>query len=95
MIKSDSLNSRSKRPDTLWAYLRILARQEGRLTWESDISSKVKGQAKAAIKTLRKRLKQLMGTDVDLFKPYRRVRGYETQFALRDESGTNDDPMTD
>jgi hypothetical protein len=80
-------------PDTLWDILRVLARHGGEVDRGSKTSQKVKGQMKAAIKEIRKRLKALVGIADDPFYPYREKQAYVAKFTLCDESftGPSDD----
>lgn len=85
------------RPDTRWAVLRELARHGGEIGWEAKIEPKHKGRMKAAIKDIRRRLKELMDIKDDPFHPYRKKKAYVVKFELRDESydGSNDVPDDD
>lgn len=73
-------------PDTRWAILKLLAKHDGKLSWESVPDRKTANRVQAAIKDIRRRLELLMGIEEDPFHPYHSSRGWVTKFDLRDES---------
>lgn len=73
--------------DALWELLRLLAKEQGQLGSEDSarvIPAATFGKVKKWIADIRKRLHALF-PDVggDPFKPYRKVKAYETKFILR------------
>jgi len=79
-------------PDSRWAFFKTLAKLNGELSWKSGITANERGQAKAAIKDIRARLKRLMGIDDDPFYPYKArltnkpPNSYKTKFSLSSKS---------
>ena len=76
-----------EQPDALWEFLRLLSKEQGQLGSEDSgrvISAESFGKVKKWIADIRKRLHALF-PDVagDPFKPYRKVKAYETEFILR------------
>ena len=72
--------------DGLWVWLRLLAQYGGIITWEDnvDMSENQRTKLKKGISRIRDRLRAYF-PDIpgDPFKPYRRVRAYETRFVLQ------------
>ena len=75
---------RSDHADTRWAILMELA-VRGEISWKSDVSDSIRGQAKAAVKDIRRRLRDFFGIDNDPFHPYRQLHAYRPKFTLQDE----------
>jgi hypothetical protein len=70
-------------PDTRWAILMEMA-TTGEISWDRPISESRRGQTKAAVKDIRRRLKAFFGIDDDPFFSYREVDAYRPKFHLRD-----------
>lgn len=68
----------------------MLANQGGEIRWSAKGQPHVKDHAKAKIKIIRKRLREVMQIDDDPFKPYRRVKAYKTKFRIIDKSFAHD-----
>jgi hypothetical protein len=71
-------------PDSRWKILRMMAEHNGETSWRSKISTEDRGRLSAAIKEIRRRLRELMTIEDDPFHPYRKSRGYKTKFKLVD-----------
>ena len=73
--------------DLLWEFLRLLAKEQGRLSSEDSrgvISAASFGKVKKWVAGIRERLHTLFPDLAgDPFKPYRTVKAYETEFILR------------
>jgi len=77
--------------DDLWNFLRLLAREDGRLSADDSvraISAASFVRVKKWVADIRARLRAVF-PDItgDPFKPYRRVQAYETEFILLREGG--------
>jgi len=77
------------RPDTRWEILRELAKNGGRLAWDTDLEAKVRNCLQTAIKDIRKRLNALTGLQEDPFYGYRARKAYEAKFTIRDQSNSD------
>ena len=71
-------------PDTRWAILSKLAKNNGEITWKTNINSKEKNMMSAAVRDIRKRLKDFFNIDDDPFHPYRKTKSYKTKFTIKD-----------
>ena len=77
---------KSEEPDKLWVVFRVLAKEEGRIRWgdDSEIPPAQRENLKTNVSDIRKRLRAYFPTiPGDPFKPYRKVKAYETKFVLR------------
>jgi hypothetical protein len=86
---------RGDMPDTRWEILLLLAKQNGKLTWESNISSPQKNCVQSAISDIRGRLKQLTNLKEDPFEAYRACKAYRTKFTIRDASFSDESDSSD
>jgi len=71
-------------PDTRWAILSELAKNNGEITWKTNINSKEKNMMSAAVRDIRKRLKDFFNIDDDPFHSYRKTKSYKTKFTIKD-----------
>jgi len=71
-------------PDTRWAILRLFAERNGEITWKSGIDNKEKNRMTAAVRDIRKRLKDFFNIDDDPFHNYRKTSSYKTKFTIKD-----------
>jgi hypothetical protein len=73
-------------PNQLWDLLRIFAKHDGRIEWRNPLRELRGNRSKIKMRVheLRGRLRACFPgiADKDPFKPYRRVRAYETKFTL-------------
>lgn len=74
-----------------WVLLRILAENEGKISWQDIEKSKgiEPNKVKKQISELRKKLRVYFKIQDDPFKAYRKVKGYETKFILIPETKKN------
>jgi hypothetical protein len=75
-------------PDGQWKLLQYIARHGGELKWSDKVDARVRGGAKAKIKTIRVRLKAVLHIDDDPFVPYRKVKAYKPKFTIVDSSSS-------
>jgi hypothetical protein len=74
-----------ERPDRLWGIFREFAKREGKIDWESsvDLPRAEQTKLKKWVSDIRTRLKAVFPQiPEDPFKPYRKVKAYETRFRL-------------
>lgn len=70
---------RSNKPDRKWEILKLLAQNQGSISWkEKSASSKLKPH----IKVLRRRLRDLFKMSDDPFFPYRQTNSYKAKFTI-------------
>jgi hypothetical protein len=72
-------------PDHLWGLLQLLAKENGRIDWQSKTGEVKKLGLKAGIKRLRQQLKAIMQINDDPFHGYRQRKAYETKFQTVDK----------
>lgn len=77
------MDRRTNNPDKLWWTLRLFAKHNGEISWETPGLPREPGKLKSYIKDIRKRLKHLFQIEDDPFEPYRKVRAYKTKFNIR------------
>lgn len=83
-------DSRQLQPNSQWALLRILSRQNGGLSWkESNANNKVKKQKQL----LSTRLKEYFNINDDPFFKYNKKIGYQIKITLVPESESINDHM--
>lgn len=83
-------DSRQLQPNSQWALLRILSRQNGGLSWkESNANNKVKKQKQL----LSTRLKEYFNINDDPFLKYNKKIGYQIKITLVPESESINDHM--
>jgi len=71
-------------PNTRWAILSEFAKNNGEISWKSDINNKEKNRMTAAVRDIRKRLKKEFNINDDPFYPYRNTNSYKTKFTIKD-----------
>jgi len=86
-------NRKGDATDTRWAILSEFAKNNGEITWKTNIKSKEKNRMTAAIRDIRKRLKDFFNIDDNPIHHYRKTRSYKTKFTIKDKrdiDNTND-----
>ena len=72
-------NKRTNRPDSQWLFLKILAKNQGELSWND---SNTTDSGKKMKQLLANNLKAYFGLDKDPFLPYRSIKKYKVRFGL-------------
>ena len=78
-------------PDTRWSILQRFAEHNGEIDWDTKIDKKQKNRISAAVKDIRKRLKDFFNINDDPFHPYRLTKSYKTKFTIIDARENRDD----
>ena len=82
-------------PDTRWAILRKFAENNGEINWSTNIRQQNKNKMSAAVRDIRKRLKEFFKINDDPFHPYKSTRSYITQFTIKDNRFTDNTDHSD
>ena len=76
-------NEKTGKPIKNWDFFLLLA-QKKEFSWDTNLPSGTRDQAKNHISQLRKRLKEMMGIASDPFANYQEVKAYRPKFELKD-----------
>jgi hypothetical protein len=77
------MDRRANKPDKLWLTLRLFAKHDGEISWQTPGLPREPEKLKSYIKDIRKRLKYLFQIKDDPFESYKKVRAYKTKFNIK------------
>jgi hypothetical protein len=87
--------SKGDRPGVLWTLLKLLAKGNGNISWETvGVTASQRDSMQKGVERLSKTLKEYFGIPTPPFEPYKKNKSYQTRFTISDSRPSQEEPVS-